>query len=142
MYFILFGLRFYFMVVEVILISGRTSQQGIGLETGKGSRQYFESTSYIELSPDDVDVLGAEDGHTVKVSTDHGSIVVSVNRSESLEEGLCFFPYGPWANRVFGSDTSGTGMPLFKGIKATVESAKGETILSLSELVDELRRDT
>ncbi len=129
------------MMVEVTLISGRTSQQGVGLETGKGSQQYFESTSYIELSPSDADALGAEDGQTVKLSTAHGSIVVSVKRSESLEEGLCFFPYGPWANRVFGSDTRGTGMPLFKGIKATVEPAEGEAILSLSELVDELRRD-
>ena len=129
------------MKVEVTLISGRTSQQGVGLETGKGSPQYFDSTSYVELSPGDADALGAEDGQTMKVSTSHGSIVVTLKRSETLEEGLCFFPYGPWANRVFGSDTHGTGMPLFKGIKATVEPAEGEAVLSLSELVDELRRD-
>jgi formylmethanofuran dehydrogenase subunit D len=126
--------------VEVTLISGRTSQQGSGLEVGKTSDEYFRSTSCVELSAGDAEALGLEDGHPVEVSTDHGSVVVTGRVSKELDGGLAFFPYGPWANRVFGSATGGTGMPAYKGIEARLQDAKGEKVKTLAELVEEMRR--
>ena len=126
--------------VDVTLVSGRTSQQGVGLEVGKTSEQYFESASLVELSGADADALGALDGQPVMVSTAHGSVVVSARRSQGLGEGVAFFPYGPWANQVFGSDTGGTGMPSFKGVRATIEPAEGGSVPTLTELVEGLRR--
>jgi len=45
-----------------------------------------------------------------------------------------FIPYGPWANQVLASNTNGTGMPLLKGIKATVEPTDTE-VPSIRELL-------
>lgn len=125
--------------IDVTIISGRTAEQGAGLEEGKTSERYAKSTSLIELSPPDADALGIDEGGTVKVTTPHGAVVVYTKRSEGLEEGLSFFPYGPWANQVFGAATYGTGMPLYKGVEAEIEPS-GEAVPSLGDLVDGFRR--
>ncbi len=125
--------------IDVTLISGRTSQQGSGLEVGKTSDEYFESTSFVELSSGDAEALGVEDGQNVEVVTPHGSVVVTGRVSEQLDAGLAFFPYGLWANQVFGSATGGTGMPAYKGIEASIQTAKSKKVKSLTELVDSLR---
>jgi formylmethanofuran dehydrogenase subunit D len=124
--------------VEVTLISGRTSQQGSGLEVGKTSDEYFNSTSYVELSTEDAEALDLEDGLPVEVNTDHGSVVVTGRVSKELDSGLAFFPYGPWANRVFGSTTEGTGMPAYKGIRASLCDARDAKVKTLTELVEEM----
>lgn len=125
--------------LEVVLISGRTAEQGAGLEVGKTSERYFKSVATLELSMTDADELGLEDGDPVDVSTPHGSVVVITRRSDGLDPGMAFFPYGPWANQIFGSYTGGTGMPSLRGVKATVRPAKDEAIPTLDELVDSLR---
>lgn len=124
--------------IEVVLISGRTTDQGASLEVGKTSEQYFKSVTFIEMSTADADTLELEDGDPVEVSTPHGSVVVLTRRSEGLDKGLIFFPYGPWANQVFGANTGGTGMPSFKGVRAKVKPVEGAP-LTLSELVEGLR---
>ena len=125
--------------IDVTIISGRTAEQGAGLEEGKTSERYVKSTSIIELSPSDVEALGIDEGGTVKVTTSHGAVLVHSKRSEGLDEGLAFFPYGPWANQLFGATTSGTGMPLYKGVEAQIEPS-GEAVPSLEDLVDWFRR--
>jgi formylmethanofuran dehydrogenase subunit D len=124
--------------IKVTLISGRTSQQGVALEVGKTSDQYFKSVSYVDVSAEDAEAMGLEDGKPVEVATPHGSVVVAGRVSKGLEVGMAFFPYGPWANQVFGSETDGTGMPAYKGVVATLEPVKGE-VPSLVELVEKLR---
>lgn len=124
--------------ITVTLISGRTSQQGVALEVGKTSDQYFQSVSFVEVSAEDAKAMGLEDGKRVEVATPHGSVVVTGRVSKGLEEGMAFFPYGLWSNQVFGSETDGTGMPAYKGIEATLEPAQGD-VLSLSELVERLK---
>ena len=124
--------------IKVTLISGRTSQQGVGLEVGKTSDQYFQSASFVEVSAGDAEAMGLEVGKPVEVATPHGSVVVTGRISKGLERGMAFLPYGIWANQVFGSETDGTGMPAYKGIQATLELADGG-VLSLTELVEKLR---
>lgn len=124
--------------INVKIISGRTSQQGVGLEVGKTSKEYYESVTYIELSTGDAGSLGVGDGDSVNVETAHGSVVVSAKLSDKLEPGTSFFPYGLWANQVFGSETGGTGMPKFKGIDAEV-SASSAGVPSLADLIAKLK---
>jgi len=124
--------------INVKIVSGRTSQQGVGLEVGKTSKEYFESVTYIELSTGDAGSLGVGDGDQVKVETAHGSVVVSAKLSDKLEPGTSFFPYGLWANQVFGSETGGTGMPKFKGIDAEVSSSSAG-VPSLADLIAKLK---
>ena len=124
--------------INVILNSGRTSQQGVGLEVGKTSEEYFESVTYIELNTGDAGSMGVGDGDPVEVKTSHGSVVVSAKLSEKLDPGTSFFPSGLWANQVFGSETGGTGMPNYKGVNAEISSSSAG-VPSLAELIAKLK---
>jgi formylmethanofuran dehydrogenase subunit D len=120
--------------LNVTLVSGRTAQQGVGLEEGKTSESYVKSVNHVQLSPDDAAKMKLKEGGAVSVETRHGSVVVHWRPSKELESGMAFFPYGPWANQVYGYETEGTGMPMFKGIDATVAPSKGK-VESIEELV-------
>jgi formylmethanofuran dehydrogenase subunit D len=125
--------------VQVTLVSGRTMKQGIGLEEGKQSEGYIQSVRTVMLCPEDASALGLADGQPVKVSTGHGDVVVHWAPDKNLGKGMAFFPYGPWANQVYTSSTDGTGMPLLKGIEATIAPAEDERVLSLGEIVESLK---
>ena len=123
--------------LNVTLVSGRTAQQGVGLEEGKTSVSYVNSVNHVQLSPDDAAKMKLEEGGAVTVETRHGSVVVHWRSSKELEPGMAFFPYGLWANQVYGYETEGTGMPMFKALDATVAPSK-EEVKSLEELVKSL----
>ena len=123
------------MSIEVVLISGRTTRQGIGLEEGKMSKNYADSVQLVNLNPEDAEEIGLQPDETTKVVTEYGSVVVNWKKDEGLDRGLAFFPYGPWANQVFGSETYGTGMPGYKGLKANIENAKGQAVLTMDEVI-------
>ena len=125
--------------MEVTLISGRTANQGVGLEEGKRSKKYTESVNHIQINPEDVAKLGLKEGASVKVTTNYGSVTVAWISEKGLDQGMVFFPYGPWANQVYSSITGGTGMPVMKGIPARIE-ATDEKVLSIDEIVEKIRR--
>jgi formylmethanofuran dehydrogenase subunit D len=125
--------------IEVTLISGRTARQGVGLEEGKTSQGYIQSVSVVSLCPDDAASLGLGKDEPVTVATENGRVVVNWREDKGLARGTVFFPYGPWANQVYASTTDGTGMPQFKGIRATISSATGNKILSIQEIVESMR---
>jgi formylmethanofuran dehydrogenase subunit D len=82
--------------------------------------------------------MSLQAGDRVKVSTDYGSITVNWVPEKGLDSCYVFFPYGPWANQVYASSTSSTGMPIMKGISATIEPSE-EKVLSLDEIVEKLK---
>ncbi|MCW4049644.1 MAG: tRNA CCA-pyrophosphorylase [Candidatus Bathyarchaeota archaeon] len=123
--------------IEVTLISGRTAKQGVGLEEGKPSESYVDSVRLIQLCPGDAEKLDLKEDSPVTVTTEHGSVTVHWVEEKTLESGMIFFPYGPWANQVYNSVTDGTGMPIMKAVKATVEA--GGKVQSLTEIVDSLK---
>jgi formylmethanofuran dehydrogenase subunit D len=126
--------------IDVTLISGRTTLQGVGLEEGKTSEAYAKSVGYIELNTSDTEKLELLEGHFVKVSNDNGSVILEWKKTDALDPGIAFIPYGPWANQLFGYETESTGMPWFKGIPAIIEESK-EKMLTLQELVESLRSE-
>lgn len=128
--------------LEVLLVTGRTRRQGVGLEAGKLSEIYHEATTQIRLDPKDIEKLKIEPGDTVEVKTEHGSVVLRAVIAPRASEGLGFIPYGPWANRLIGGDTDSTGMPTMKGLNAIVTPAPTKRVLSLHELLAEMRSAT
>ena len=94
--------------------------------------------NHIQLCPEDGEKLGLKEGNRVKVTTDFGSVIVAWVPEKGLDSGLVFFPYGPWANQVYSSTTGSTGMPLMKGIPATI-TPTDEKVLSIEEIVEKLR---
>ena len=130
--------------MKVILISGRTINQGTAKENGKTSQQYYESVALCEIDPDDLKELGIGEGSNVRVSTQFGTVIVRAEASKrSPHPKIVYMPYGPWVNLIVNPATQGTGMPSFKGIPAEVEPAGNkEAVLTLQELLKQAFRKT
>ena len=122
--------------LRVMLLTGRTIEQGVAKERGKASKEYMESVSVCYMDPEDLKKLGIKEKTDVLVSTDFGSVVVKALKSlRTPHVGMIFVPYGPWANVVVDPETHGIGMPSLKGIPAEVEPAPDKAVLSLGELL-------
>ena len=122
--------------LRAILITGRTIDQGVGKEMGKGSKEYLESAAVCFLDEADLKKLGIKSRTNVKVSSKYGSVIVKALKNPyGSNPGLVFIPCGLWANAICGDETFGMGMPLFKGFAVEVEPAPKEAILTLDELL-------
>lgn len=121
------------MTLDAILITGRTINQGATIEN-KTSLDYQNATAYCELNPDDIQKLGISPGSNVSVTTDHGDVVVKLKENRGNPDNIAFIPMGPWANAVVNPDTSGCGMPGFKGVKARIDPTDSK-ILSMKDLI-------
>jgi formylmethanofuran dehydrogenase subunit D len=126
------------MTLEVTLITGRSIAQGEAMETGKKNEAYTNSVAVCELDHRDMKKLGVREGETVRVATESGEVLVKAVRStQEPHPGIVFIPLGPWANAVVNPDTTSTGMPSYKGMKATINPARDKKVLSAIELVRE-----
>jgi formylmethanofuran dehydrogenase subunit D len=122
--------------ITVNLISGRTIQQGVAIESGKEKPSYRTACGIIEMDASDLKKLGAWKNTNVKVTSDYGSVVVkAVEATQGPHPGVAFIPMGPWANSVVSDNTYSTGMPTFKGTPVKVEVAINEPVLLGIELV-------
>jgi len=112
--------------MKILILTGRTIDQGCRKEISKASREYVEAVAICEMNGEDMKRLGIKDGDNVKVTTRFGSVVLIAKRSKRMRSpGIAFIPYGLWANQVMGSETDGTGMPLLKGVPAEIEPTEG-----------------
>ena len=124
--------------LHAILITGRTIDQGVGKEMGKGSKEYFDSSSICIIDEADLKKLGIKSRTNVKVTSKYGSVIVKAAKNPyGSNPGLVFIPCGLWANAICGDETFGMGMPLFKGFQVEVEPATNQAILTLDELLKE-----
>jgi len=124
--------------LHAILITGRTIDQGVGKEMGKGSKEYFDSSALCFIDEADMKKLGIKSRTNVKVTSKYGSVIVKATKNPyGSSPGLVFIPCGLWANAVCGDETFGMGMPLFKGFQVEVEPAPNQAILTLDELLKE-----
>ena len=122
--------------LHVILLTGRTIEQGVGKEQGKSSRGYFEACSMVYMDSGDMKKLGLKNGDKVLVTTPQGSVVLTaVKYTRSETPGLIYIPYGPWANAVCSDATTSIGMPSFKGTPADVEPAPDKPVFTMEELL-------
>jgi formylmethanofuran dehydrogenase subunit D len=124
--------------LRATLITGRTIDQGVGKEMGKGSKEYFDSSSLCFIDDEDMKKIGIRSRTNVKVSSKYGSVIVKAMKTpHGSNPGIVFIPCGIWANAICGDETFGMGMPLFKGFAVEVEPAPNERILTLDELLKE-----
>jgi formylmethanofuran dehydrogenase subunit D len=125
-------------MIKVILITGRSLEQGTSKSIGKFSKEYMEKLAVCELDPEDLKSLGIEAGQNVKVKTNYGEVIVkAIESKQAPHKGIAFMPYSLWSNLLLGSSTNSSGMPSFKGIEAIIEIAKGEKIMDLNEILEE-----
>jgi formylmethanofuran dehydrogenase subunit D len=122
--------------LKATLITGRTIDQGVGKETGKGSQEYFDSSAVCFIDVADMQKLGIKNGATVQVTSKYGSVAVKAQKNQfGANPGLVFIPCGLWANAICGDDTYSMGMPIFKGFPVEVVPAPNEPVLTLDELL-------
>jgi formylmethanofuran dehydrogenase subunit D len=122
--------------LKVTLLTGRTIEQGVGKEAGKGTQGYFESTTMCYMDEGDMNKLGIKNNTHIQVTTPNGSVVLrAVKYPRGAMPGLIYIPYGPWANAIVSNETTSIGMPSFKGTPAEVEPAPDKPVLTLKELL-------
>jgi formylmethanofuran dehydrogenase subunit D len=122
--------------LRATLITGRTIDQGVGKEMGKGSKEYLDSAALCFIDKEDMVLLGIRGKTNVKVTSKYGSVIVKAAKNPyGSNPGLVFIPCGVWANAICGDETFGMGMPLFKGFPVEVEIAPNEPVLTLDELL-------
>ena len=122
--------------ITLNLITGRTIQQGVSMESGKEKPEYMKACGIIELDLSDIKKLGIWKNTNVRVTSEYGTIIVkAIEATQGPHPGIGWIPMGPWANMVIDLNTYSTGMPTFKGTKVTVEPAENETVLDSLSVV-------
>lgn len=106
-----------------VLVTVRTSKQGVAMVKGKAGPEYQEETSTLRVSAGDLDRLGLEPGQEAKLSSPFGQALVRCQAAQ-VPPGLFFLPLGPTANQLIGADTQGTGVPSFKALEVELETAQ------------------
>ena len=82
--------------LKVLLLTGRTIDQGKGKEMSKLSKEYLESVVICQIDPNDMKSLGVKENTNVKVTTDFGSVVLkAVKSARAPHPKVVFVPYGP-----------------------------------------------
>ncbi|MHC1631320.1 MAG: molybdopterin dinucleotide binding domain-containing protein [Methanotrichaceae archaeon] len=111
-------------------------------EESKGvfSDEYRDLSALIVLDKNDMKMIGVEDGQTVLVENDWGSVVVNAKLSEDDEShsGLATMPSGPWSNQLISGEIGTNKIPDFKRTAAKV-SASGKEVTSISELIEKIK---
>ena len=125
---------------NLILLTGRTLDQGVALEGGKTTKENVRAAAICAFDTADFKKLDTLVGTPVKIITDHGEVIVySTLSEEGPHPGIIFIPMGPWANQVVNPDSQSCGTPTYKGMKAKVEVVKSGKVLDALDLIKTLK---
>ena len=125
---------------NLILLTGRTINQGVALEGGKATMENVRAAGICAFDQDDFKKLDCLAGTPVKVITDYGEVIVySTISEEGPHPGIIFIPMGPWANQLVNPDSQSCGTPTYKGMSAKVEVMKNGKVLNAIELIGTLK---
>ena len=126
--------------LNVLVNTGRTIDQGRGKEMGKLSDVYQKDVTQCQIDPEDMKTLKLRRNANVKVTTAFGSVVLRAVKSiRGPHPNMVFISYGPWASMISDPETHGSGMPSLKGMSGVLEPSPDEEVLTMKELVDQLR---
>jgi len=121
--------------LPVLLVTGRSLEQGVNNQRGKASKEYFETVTTLFMDQQDMEKIGVTEGTHVTINSDAGSVVLKASKyPKGSMAGIVYLPYSPWANVVNSDDTTTLGMPTCKGVKVEVEATPDKPILTLFEL--------
>jgi formylmethanofuran dehydrogenase subunit D len=118
------------------MITKRAIEEGIAMEIGKTSPEYYEACNLIEMNEKDMKRLGILKNTNVRVTSESGQVIVkAIVARQTVYPGLCHIRQGVWANQVVPPRTQSTGTPQYSGFPVTVESTPDEKLKSALELV-------
>lgn len=120
------------------MITQRSIEEGIALEKGKHTKEYFDACSIIEMNELDMLRLSIEENSPVKVKSECGEVIVkAIVGIQELPEGICHIRQGVWANQIVPCRTYSTGVPQYSGFPVTVTPAPGSIVRGARELLFE-----
>ena len=118
------------------MITQRAVEEGLAMEIGKTSPEYFDACNLIEMNEQDMKRLKILKNTNVRVTSESGQVIVkAVVARQTVYPGLCHIRQGVWANQVVPPRTQSTGTPQYSGFPVTVEPAPEEKLKSALELV-------
>ena len=118
------------------MINQRSIEEGIAMEKGKTTPEYFEACSVVEMNPEDMKKLGIWKNTNVRVTSEAGSVIVkAIEPRQFCPPGLAHIRQGVWANQVVPPRTQSTGVPQYSGFPVTIEPVPTEKRKSALELV-------
>ncbi|HWQ63960.1 MAG TPA: molybdopterin dinucleotide binding domain-containing protein [Methanospirillum sp.] len=118
------------------MITQRAFEEGVAMEIGKTSPEYFDACNIIEMNEQDMKKLGILKNTNVRVTSESGQVIVkAVVGRQTVYPGLCHIRQGVWANQVVPPRTQSTGTPQYSGFPVTVESAPEEKLKTALHLV-------
>lgn len=107
---------------------------------GKLSDVYTKDTSQCQIDPKDMKALGLRKNANIRLTTKFGSVVLRAVKSlRGPHPNMVFVSYGPWASMISDPDTQGSGMPSLKGMEGELEPAPDEKVLTMQNLVSQLK---
>ena len=107
---------------------------------GKLSYVYLKDVTQCQIDPKDIKALKLRKNTNVRVTTKFGSVVLkAVESLRGPHPKMIFISYGPWASVISDPETHGSGMPSLKGMSGELETAPNEKVLTLQELVNQLK---
>ncbi len=116
---------------EIIITTYRDVFQAEALEYNRLGEEYQKLSAVILMNGRDMKRMGFKEGDKVKLTNDHGSVVVKVKESKKEGEGVASMVNSPWSNALVAYKK---GIPEFKYIKAKI-SLSNEEITPLEELL-------
>jgi len=118
------------------MITQRAVEEGIAMEIGKTSKEYFDACNIIEMNEQDMKELGIMKNTNVRVTSESGEVIVkAVVARQTVYPGLCHIRQGVWANQVVPPRTQSTGAPQYSGFPVTVVPAPNEKLKTALNLV-------
>jgi len=120
------------------MITQRSIEEGIAMEKGKQSKEYFDACSVIEMNELDMLRMGIEEDSPVRVVSECGNVIVTaIIGIQELPPGVCHIRQGVWANQIVPIRTQSTGVPQYSGFPVTITPAPGSQVRSARDLICE-----
>ncbi len=105
------------------------------LEQDRFGEEYKKLSAAIMMSKNDMEKMGFKTGDRVRLTGNHGSIVVEVRATKRDEPGgIAFMMNSPWSNSLVSDDAVVNGIPEFKNITCRISLTK-EDITPLEKLI-------
>jgi formate dehydrogenase alpha subunit len=112
---------FALLMGQVLYHSGKMSAEALGLIT------IAPNTGRLRMNPQDMERLAVDEGTTVRLTSDRGSMQLSVQPDQSIAPQTCFFPEHfnepPVKDLMSVLVDPTTGVPTFKRTRVTIEKA-------------------